>query len=302
MSKKRQVTTTTLRRMKADGERITMVTAYDATMAKLVDRGGADAILVGDSLGMVIQGRDNTLAVTLDDIIYHTRAVVRGAERAHVVADMPFMTYQADPTEAVRNAGRLIKEGGAQSVKIEGGRTHMAIVERMVQAGIPVMGHVGLTPQSVHAMGGFKVQGRDAENARRILEDARALEAAGCYAIVLEGVPVELARMITDSLDIPTIGIGAGAACDGQVLVIYDLLGMFDDFVPKFVKQYAQMGTGIAEAVAQYRDEVRDGSFPAEEHTFHAKEALFRPREVKLPRAEAPDDGESMGGLYGVTL
>ena len=286
--------------MKEDGERITMVTAYDATMAKLVDRGGADAILVGDSLGMVVQGRDNTLAVTLDDIIYHTRAVVRGAERAHVVADMPFMTYQADPTEAVVNAGRLLKEGGAQSVKIEGGRACRPVIERMVRAGIPVMGHVGLTPQSVHAMGGFKVQGRDAENAQRILDDARALEAAGCYAVVLEGVPVELARMITETLSIPTIGIGAGVECDGQVLVIYDLLGMFDDFVPKFVKQYAQLGTSVVDAVAAYRDEVRAGAFPAEEHTFHAKEALFGPREVPLPAEQ--EGGDSMGGLYGVSV
>ena len=259
------------------------------------------SILVGDSLGMVIQGRDNTLAVTLDDIIYHTKAVVRGAQRAHVVADMPFMTYQADPTEAVKNAGRLVKEGGAQSVKLEGGKSLAPVIERMVSSGIPVMGHIGLTPQSVHAMGGFKVQGRDAENAERILQDARALEAAGCYAIVLEGVPVELSRVITDSIEIPTIGIGAGVACDGQVLVVYDLLGMFDDFVPKFVKQYAQMGTGITEAVARYRAEVRNGDFPAEAHTFHAKEALFRPREVKMPRA-APEEGESMGGLYGVSF
>ena len=303
MSKQRQVTVTALRKMKADGERITMVTAYDATMAKLVDKGGADAILVGDSLGMVIQGRDNTLAVSLDDIIYHTQAVVRGAQRAHVVADMPFMSYQADPTEALKNAGRLIKEGGAQSVKLEGGHSVAPMVERMVRAGIPVMGHVGLTPQSVHAMGGFKIQGRDRDNAERILADARAMEAAGCYSIVLEGVPVELARVITETLDIPTIGIGAGVACDGQVLVCYDLLGMFEDFVPKFVKQYAQMGTGIAEAVASFRQEVRDGTFPAEAHTFHAKEALFRPREVKLdPEPQTSQDGESMGGLYGVSV
>lgn len=301
MSKQRQVTATALRRMKTDGERITMVTAYDATMAKLVDKGGADAILVGDSLGMVVQGHGNTLGVTLDDIIYHTQAVVRGATRAHVVADMPFMSYQADPTEALVNAGRLVKEGGAQSVKLEGGRSLTPIIERMVRAGIPVMGHVGLTPQSVHAMGGFKIQGRDRENAERILDDARALEAAGCYGIVLEGVPVELARMITDSLEIPTIGIGAGAACDGQVLVCYDLLGMFEDFVPKFVKQYAQMGNGITDAVAAFKDEVRAGTFPADEHTFHAKEPLFRPREVKLER-ETPDDGESMGALYGVSV
>ncbi|MEO1336224.1 MAG: 3-methyl-2-oxobutanoate hydroxymethyltransferase, partial [Myxococcota bacterium] len=208
----------------------------------------------------------------------------------------------SDATEAVMNAGRLIKEGGAQSVKIEGGRAHAATVERMVRSGIPVMGHVGLTPQSVHAMGGFKVQGRNAENAQRILDDARALEAAGCYALVLEGVPVELARVVTDSLTIPTIGIGAGVECDGQVLVIYDLLGMFDDFVPKFVKQYAQMGTGVAEAVAAFREEVREGEFPAEAHTFHAKEPLFRPREIRVAEPEAVEEAEAMGGLYGVSV
>ncbi len=301
MSKNRQVTTTTLRRMKAEGQRITMVTAYDATMAKLVDRGGADAILVGDSLGMVIQGRENTLAVSLDDIIYHTQAVVRGAERAHVIADMPFMTYQADPMEAVKNAGRLLKEGGAQSVKLEGGKAFRPVIERMVRSGIPVMGHIGLTPQSVHAMGGFKIQGRDAANANRIFEDARALEDAGCYGIVLEGVPVELSRMITESLSIPTIGIGAGVECDGQVLVIYDLLGMFEDFVPKFVKQYAQMGEGVRDAVAAYKEEVQAGTFPAEAHTFHAKEALFGPREVKLEPAPAEED-EPIGGMYGVSV
>lgn len=279
-----------------------MVTAYDATMAKLVDRGGVDAILVGDSLGMVIQGRDNTLAVTIDDIIYHTQAVVRGTQRAHVVADMPFMSYQADTTEALRNAGRLIKEGGAQSVKIEGGKAYAPMVERFVQAGIPVMGHVGLTPQSVHAMGGFKVQGKDAATADRILSDARALEAAGCYSIVLEGIPVELARMITESVDIPTIGIGAGVACDGQVLVIYDLLGMFDDFVPKFVKQYAQMGPGIADAVADFKREVQSGEFPTEGHTFHTKEPLFRPREVATDEDPGDDGDDSMGVLYGVPV
>lgn len=309
MSKNRQVTVTTLRQMKAKGERITMVTAYDATMAKLVDRGGADAILVGDSLGMVIQGRDNTLSVALDDIIYHTQAVVRGTARAHVVADMPFMTYQADPVEAVRNAGRLLQEGGAHSVKIEGGERYSTTVERMVYAGIPVMGHLGLTPQSVHAMGGFKVQGRDAAAADRILRDARALEAAGCYAIVLEGVPVELSRVVTETVAIPTIGIGAGVACDGQVLVCYDLLGMFDDLMPKFVKQYAQLGTTVTEAVSAFKTEVQSGAFPAETHTFHAPEALFRPRAVPVHPApgadvDGPDDdgqGDSPGGgLYGV--
>lgn len=302
MKKKKKVTASTLRQMKAEGERITMITAYDATMARLVDRGGADVILVGDSLGMVIQGGSDTLSVTLDDIVYHTRAVVRGAERAHVVADLPFMSYQADPTEGFRNAGRLIKDGGAHSVKLEGGEVYAPLVERLVGAGIPVMGHLGLTPQSVHAMGGFKVQGKDAKAAERILRDAKALEAAGAYAIVLEGVPVELARVVTAQLEIPTIGIGAGVDCDGQVLVCYDLLGMFDDFVPKFVKRYAEIGNDIVDAVAQYKEEVVAGEFPAEAHTFHTKEQLFRPIEVVRPAPQEIDDDDGVGGLYGVPV
>jgi 3-methyl-2-oxobutanoate hydroxymethyltransferase len=285
----KKTTTQTLREMKARGERITMVTAYDAMFARLVEEGGADAILVGDSLGMVVQGHENTLSVTLDDIIYHTRAVARGAANAHVVADMPFMSYQADEVEAVRNAGRLLKEGGAQAVKLEGGAELAPMVGRMVRAGIPVMGHLGLTPQSVHAMGGFKVQGKGSEAAARILRDARALEAAGAYALVLEGIPVELARVITGSVSIPTIGIGAGADCDGQVLVIQDLLGMDLHFAPKFVKRFARLGETIPSAVAAYRDEVRAGAFPAEEHTFHTDERLFGLRGV----APAPDETDA---------
>lgn len=304
MKKQQKVTVTALRQMKDRGERISMVTAYDALFARLVDRGGADVILVGDSLGMVFKGEENTLGVTVEEIIYHTRAVSRGAQRAHVVADMPFMSYQADPVEAFRNAGRLIKEGGAQSVKLEGGEEYAPIVEKLVRAGIPVMGHVGLTPQSVHAMGGFKVQGKEPAEAARILRDAKALEAAGAYAIVLEGVPVELARVITESLSIPTIGIGAGVDCDGQVLVIYDLLGMYDDFVPKFVKQYAKLGPAVAEAVATYKEEVLAGTFPEERHSYHAKEPLFRPRQVVVaPLAvESFDDEEQVAGLYGVPV
>ncbi len=297
MSKKR-VTTTTLRRMKADGERITMLTAYDATFARLVDQGGADVILVGDSLGMVIQGEDNTLPVTLDDMVYHCRAVRRGSQRSHVVCDMPFMTYQGDKFEALKNAGRLVKEGGAESVKLEGGRAIAETVSLLVQAGIPVMGHLGLTPQSVHAMGGFKVQGKSPDQAKRIVEDAQALEAAGCYAIVLEGIPVELARVVTASIDIPTIGIGAGVDCDGQVLVIYDLLGMNPDFSPRFVKKYMNLGEAIPQAVAAYKAEVVEGTFPEEAHTFHAKKALFRPEEVTAP---APEE-DNLGGLYGVPV
>ncbi len=303
MKQAKKITASTLRQMKASGERITMITAYDATMARLVDRAGADVILVGDSLGMVFQGEQNTLGVTLDDVVYHTRAVVRGASRAHVVADLPFMSYQADPTEGFRSAGRLIKDGGAHSVKLEGGEVYAPLVERLVGAGIPVMGHLGLTPQSVHAMGGFKVQGKDAKAAERILRDAKALEAAGAYAIVLEGVPVELSRVVTAQLEIPTIGIGAGIDCDGQVLVCYDLLGMFDEFTPKFVKQYANIGAAIVAAVSEYKREVVEGAFPAEAHTFHSKEQLFRgPREVVRPAPQEIDDEDGVGGLYGVPV
>lgn len=301
MTQTKRVTVTDLRRMKAAGERISMVTAYDATFAKLADQGGAEVILVGDSLGMVIQGEQDTLGVSVDDIIYHSKAVLRGAQRAHVVADMPFMSYQADPTEAMQNAGRLLKEGGAQSVKLEGGEEYAELVFKLTRAGIPVMGHLGLTPQSVHAMGGFKVQGKSRDAAERILRDAQALEAAGAYAIVLEGVPVELSRVVTESLSIPTIGIGAGVECDGQVLVIYDLLGLFSDFVPKFVKQYAQLGPDAVQAIQQYTDDVKQGAFPEEAHTFHAKQPLFRPRavEVRPEATDAPDD-DDMSGLYGV--
>jgi 3-methyl-2-oxobutanoate hydroxymethyltransferase len=296
MNAPKKITATTLRAMKAGGERITMVTAYDATFARLVDEGGADAILVGDSLGMVIQGGENTLSVTLEDIIYHTRAVRRGSKRAHVVADMPFMSYQDDPVEALRSAGRLVKEGGAESVKLEGGEDYSAAVEKIVRAGIPVMGHIGLTPQSVHAMGGFKVQGKSAAAAQRLLRDAKALEAAGAYSIVLEGMPIELARVITKSISIPTIGIGAGVECDGQVLVIYDLLGMNLEFKPKFVKRYVELGATIPAAVAQFRGEVQSAAFPAEAHTFHAEEPLFGPREVIKP----VDD--EITELYGVGM
>jgi 3-methyl-2-oxobutanoate hydroxymethyltransferase len=292
--------------MKADGERITMVTAYDATFARLCDQGGADVLLVGDSLGMVIQGEENTLPVSLEDIIYHTRAVRRGTRRAHVVADMPFLSYQGDKNEALRNAGRLLKEGFAESVKLEGGEAFAETVEWLVRAGIPVMGHVGLTPQSVHAMGGFKVQGKEPAEARRIARDAKVLEEAGAYAVVLEGVPVELSRMITRSLSIPTVGIGAGVDCDGQVLVIYDLLGMNLEFKPKFVKRYAELGRLIPEAVAEFAREVQGGAFPAEEHSYHAKSPLFRPHEVPSPEERestaGADDEDAVPGLYGVPV
>lgn len=299
----KKITVSTLRQMKADRERITMVTCYDATFARLSDAGGADVLLVGDSLGMVVQGESTTLPVTLDDIIYHTRAVRRGVHRAHVVADMPFMTYQGSVQDALQNAGRLLKQGGAESVKLEGGEEVCEAIDKMVRAGIPVMGHVGLTPQSVHAMGGFKVQGKDPEAARAILRDAKAIEQAGAYAIVLEGMPVELARVITAHLTIPTIGIGAGPDCDGQVLVIYDLLGMNLEFQPKFVKRYAELGQAIPDAIAQFKGEVQSGVFPAEAHSFHTKAPLFRPTEVvpRIVRAE-DDEEQELTGLYGVPV
>jgi len=263
-----KVTIHTLRKMKQAGERIGMLTCYDATFARLLDGAGADVLLVGDSLGNVIQGEKTTLPVTVDQIVYHCRAVCRGTERAHVVGDMPFMSYQASVDEAVRNAGRIVAEGGAEAVKLEGGADFGDVIRKIVRAGIPVMGHIGLTPQSVHRMGGYVIQGRDEEKAAQLLADAVALEEAGCYSLVLEGIPASVAAEITARLSIPTIGIGAGNRCDGQVLVIYDLLGMNPSFSPKFVKRYAQLHEVIGGAVGSYLEEVRSGAFPGEEHSF----------------------------------
>ncbi|MDD9941351.1 MAG: 3-methyl-2-oxobutanoate hydroxymethyltransferase [Myxococcales bacterium] len=262
-----RVTVQTLRAMVSRSEHITMTTAYDATFARMLDEGGADVLLVGDSLGMVVQGLDTTLPVTLDEIVYHARAVSRGARRAHLVGDMPFMSYQVCAEEAMRNAGRFLSEGGMQAVKLEGGTDMAPTIHRLVSAGIPVMGHVGLTPQSVHAMGGFKVQGK-AEDARRVLADAKAVAEAGAYAIVLEGIPRQLAAEITAQVHIPTIGIGAGPDCDGQVLVCYDLLGLTSDRVPKFVKQYESFFERGVAAMQAYREEVRSGTFPSAQHSF----------------------------------
>ncbi len=251
-----------------------MVTAYDATFARMLDEAGADLLLVGDSLGMVVQGLDSTLPVTTDEMIYHCRAVVRGLRaskdggRALVVGDMPFMSYQVTPEEALRNAGRFLSEGGVSAVKLEGGVTMAKTIARLVEVGIPVMGHVGLTPQSVHAMGGFKVQGKSEDDAARVLEDAKAVADAGAFAVVLEGIPTELARRITESLDVPTIGIGAGVHCDGQVLVSYDLLGLTPSLRPKFVKRYAELYRAGVEATRAYVDEVKHGAFPTDEHSF----------------------------------
>jgi 3-methyl-2-oxobutanoate hydroxymethyltransferase len=256
---------------KASKEKLAVVTAYDATFARLLEEGGADILLVGDSLGMVVQGLSTTLPVSLEDILYHGRAVARGAERAQVVGDMPFMSYQVSPEEALRSAGRMLKEGSFEAVKLEGGVRFAEHVRAIVSAGIPVMGHVGLLPQSVHAMGGYKVQGADDAAAERILADARALEEAGVYSIVLEGIPAELARRITESVRIPTIGIGAGPDCDGQVLVCYDLLGMYQSLRPKFVKHFGEIGRGIVEAMRAYVGEVRSGAFPTPAHSFGAQ-------------------------------
>ena len=254
---------------KKRGERITMLTAYDATMARLLDRAGIDALLVGDSMGMVIMGEETTIPVTLDAMIHHTRAVTRGAERALVVADMPFMTYQASVADAVRNAGRLIQEGGAAAVKLEGGRGVVETTSRLVEIGIPAMGHLGLTPQSVHQQG-FRPQARHPEDAEELLAEARALETAGAFALVLESIPADIAAIVTGELQIPTIGIGAGPFCDGQVLVSYDAFGLFDEFVPSFVKRYANLGENMVAAAEQYITDVREGRFPAHEHTVTA--------------------------------
>ena len=262
------VTVPRLRKMKRDGERITMVTAYDATFARLFDDAGMDVLLVGDSLGMVVQGQDSTLPVTVDEVIYHCRAVARGTRRAHLVGDMPFLSWQVSTEQALTNAGRFLSEGGAQSVKLEGGVDAAPTIERIVHAGIPVMAHVGLTPQSVHAMGGFRVQGKTEDAAARVLADAKAVAEAGAYSLVLEGIPTDLAKRITDEVDIPTIGIGAGPHCDGQVLVCYDLLGLTRDMKPKFVKRYAEFFEEGVAAARRYGDEVRAGVFPSEEYSF----------------------------------
>ena len=264
----KKVTINTLRKMKQAGERITMLTAYDASFARLLDRAGTDVLLVGDSLGMVVQGHDTTLPVTMDQMVYHCAAVKRGIERAHLVGDLPFGSYQGTADEAVKNAVRLVAEGGAEAVKLEGGAEYADVVRRVVRAGVPVMGHIGLTPQSVHKLGGYVLQGRTEEKAQKLLADAKALEDAGCYSLILEMMPAELSAEISQTLSIPVIGIGAGAGCDGQVLVVYDLLGMNPDFAPKFVKKYLDLGVLIRDAVARYNDEVKHGAFPGPEHSF----------------------------------
>ncbi|MDO8916129.1 MAG: 3-methyl-2-oxobutanoate hydroxymethyltransferase [Coriobacteriia bacterium] len=287
----RPVTTAVFRARKAAHQRIVMITAYDTASARLVDEAGVDAVLVGDSLGMTVLGFDSTLPVTLEDMVRHTAAVVRGTRRALVIADMPFMSFQISPEDALRNAGRLMAEGGAGAVKLEGGASVAATVERITGAGIPVMGHVGLTPQSVHQLGGYKVQAKEAVSAAALLEDCRALQEAGAFAVVLECVPAELAGLASAELDIPTIGIGAGAGCDGEVQVYHDLLGLGGDFTPRHAKRYAQLGEAVVSAVSAYADDVRAGSFPAEAQSTHmaprALEELQAMRAKKVRPATA---------------
>ena len=270
------------RKVRDGGDRLVMVTAYDAPGARVASDAGADIILVGDSVAMVVLGYDDTLQVTIDDMVHHTAAVARAKPDCHIVGDLPWMSYHVSPEETVRNAAALMR-AGAHSVKLEGGRKRLPMIEKIIDAEIPVMGHIGLTPQSVHAMGGFKVQGKQAEQARKLVQAAKSLEHAGCYALVLEGVPVRVAEAVTEAIDIPTIGIGAGMHTDGQVLVYHDLLGIEDRFVPKFVRRYADLKTASVEAMAAYAADVRSGAFPNHDESYHM----------------ADDQADELVGLYG---
>ncbi len=270
-----RITINQVREMKQKGEKITMLTAYDYATAKIVDEAGIPLILVGDSLGMVVLGYESTIPVTIEEMLHHTRAVVRGTKQAMIIGDMPFMTYHVSVEDALYNAGRFIQEGSAQAVKIEGGVTVAEKIRRIVECGIPLMGHIGLTPQSINQLGGYKVQGKTPEAAIRLIEDAKALEEAGAFAIVLETVPAQLAALITRSVSIPTIGIGAGIGCDGQVQVINDILGSFTDFIPKHAKQYAKLTDIIRNAVTEYHNEVKAGSFPTEKQSFFMDESVL---------------------------
>jgi len=272
----KKVTTAELKEKKQKGEKISMLTAYDYSQAKIVDEAGVDMILVGDSLGMVVLGYENTLSVTLEEMIHHGKAVLRGSQRAMVVMDMPFMTYQVNRDEALKNAGRLIQETGAHAVKVEGGEEILEAVKGIAGAGIPVMGHLGLTPQSVGQLGGYKVQGKDIQAAKKMIKDARALEEAGAFSLVLECVPWQVASFIRDQVSIPVIGIGAGKECDGQVLVFHDVLGLFDEFRPKFVKEYQNLRDKMIVGIKDYIDEVREGKFPGEEHIFNMEEEAVK--------------------------
>lgn len=268
MSRRDKVTVQTLLEMKRRERKIVMLTAYDYQTAVLEDRAGVDMILVGDSLGMVVLGYENTIPVTLEEIIHHLKPVARARTRAFLVGDLPFMSYQASSEDAVRNAGRLLKEGGAEAVKLEGGRRMESVIKGIVNADIPVMGHLGLTPQSLHQFGGYRVQGKDAASAEKLVEEARFLEEAGCFAMVLEGIPWQLAETISGAIDIPTVGIGAGPHCDGQVLVVNDILGLNEEFSPRFVKHYAELGKEMSRAFEAYVEEVREGKFPDLDHSY----------------------------------
>ena len=283
-----RVTIRDMRLMKRRGERIPMLTAYDYTSARLVEAAGVPVILVGDSLGQWLLGYETTLPVTMDDMVHHVKAVVRATKTAHVVADMPFMSYQADAADAVRNAGRMLQEGGAQSVKLEGGAAVAPTVRNLVAAGIPVMGHVGFTPQSYNQLGGYRVQGRFPKAAAALIDDAAALESAGCYSVVLEMVPAQLAALITERLSIPTIGIASGVHCDGQVQVFHDMLGLIEDFVPKHARRYADLGETIRNAVSAYAADVRAASYPADEESHSMKPEALEKLEAALAEAPSP--------------
>jgi len=268
MRERKKTTVKTLLGMKKRGEKIAVLTAYDYQTALIEDRSGVEMILVGDSLGMVTLGYENTLPVTVDEVVHHLKAVSRAGLRAMLLGDLPFMSYQASVEDAVRNAGRLIKEGGAEGVKLEGGRRMEAAIRAILDADIPVMGHIGLTPQSLHRLGGYRVQGKNQDSAKRLVEEAAFLEEVGCFSMVLEGIPWQLGEQITDSVSIPTIGIGAGPRCDGQVLVVNDMLGIMEDFSPKFVKRYGEVGKTMAKAFAEYVSDVKEGRFPTDEHSY----------------------------------
>ncbi len=283
---RKKVTTLTFFKKKSKGEPITMLTAYDYGTALAMDRAGIDSILVGDSLGMVVLGYETTLPVTMEDMLHHCRAVARGAQYALLIGDMPFMSYQASVSEAVRNAGRFLQEAGMDAVKLEGGQERAAAVRAIVEAGIPVVGHLGLTPQSVHQLGGFRAQARSTEAAIRLIEDSRALEEAGCFALVLESIPARLGGLVSDELKIPTIGIGAGLDCDGQVLVTHDMLGLFDRFTPKFVKKYAELHSTMTDAFSQFREEVESRSFPEASHSVEMSDESWEALLAELGRKQ----------------
>src|SRR5512136_2751368 len=267
-----KVTTMSVRQMKKTGDKITILTAYDYATAALMDEAGIDVILVGDSLGMTVLGYENTLPVTMDEMIHHTKAVTRGAKYALIIGDMPFMSYNTSERDAILNAGRFMKEGGADAVKLEGGAGVKETVRTIVRAGIPVMGHLGLTPQTISMLGGFKVQGKDAQAAQKIIDDAISLEDAGAFSVLLEAIPAPIAKRVTERLNVPTIGIGAGVHCDGQVLVVHDMLGLFDRFTPKFAKRYVNLSEVILKAFDSYIDDVKKGAFPEDQHSFHIDE------------------------------